>query len=423
MDNIEKEIGSIVQIFSSIEDRRHDRGKRHRLIDIFVLSIFGILWGHTDFVNMVDELKYHEDYFKDLLGLKHGIPSHDVFSAVFRIIDPEEFLTCFIQWIYSLIDVKDCHLCLDGKAIRAACDKVHNKNIPYIVNAYLVDYNLLIGQIKVDEKTNEIKGVPELLKYLDLKGVTVTLDAMGCQRSLCDTLVNEKKADYVIPAKANQENLQESIIDYFQTYLPDYKKEIELVNKYKKENISYTPNKIIRHISEYHSFSKAHGRLEDRNYYVSDDISFIDKNKWPTVKAIAYTCHKREIISKDENDEIIDDKEKSSVEIHAYILSRVMDAQEFASYVRGHWSIENSLHYVLDVFFDEDLSTSKKNHTLTNLSLLRKTIFNLINLDPIAKKKSKKAAINYFRNKPEAVIDLLFKKIPESYITKRNIEY
>ena len=153
-------LNTLAMIFSAIEDPRDERGKRHKLLDIFILAIYGLLWGHTDFTNMALELKYKEKYFTKLLGLENGIPSHDTFSAAFSVIDPAEFLECFIQWIVELTRAKGKHIAIDGKAVRAACEKVYQKKVPMLINAIMVETGICIGQLKVEAKTNEIKGIP-----------------------------------------------------------------------------------------------------------------------------------------------------------------------------------------------------------------------------------------------------------------------
>ena len=162
-------INTLAAIFSTIEDPRDNRGKLHKLIDIFILTIYGLLWGHTDFTNMVVDLKYKEEYFTELLGLKYGIPSHDTFSAAFSIINPAEFLECFIQWIVELTRTKGKHVAIDGKAVRAACEKVYCKKVPMLINTLVVETGICIGQLKVEAKTNEIKGIPDLLAWLVFK--------------------------------------------------------------------------------------------------------------------------------------------------------------------------------------------------------------------------------------------------------------
>jgi len=164
-------LNTLAAVFSAMEDPRDNRGKRHKLLDIFILAIYGTLWGHTDFTNMAIELKYFEEYFTGLLGLKYGIPSHDTFSAAFSIINPAEFFECFSQWIVDLARTMGKHVAIDGKAVRAACEKVYRKKVPMLINAFVVETGICIGQLKVEAKTNEIKGIPDLLDWLDLEGV------------------------------------------------------------------------------------------------------------------------------------------------------------------------------------------------------------------------------------------------------------
>ena len=417
MNHNSAEMESLVRIFSSIEDPRRDRGKRHRLIDVFILTIFGLLWGFTDFVNMADELSYHEEYFTEMLGLKHGIPSHDVFSAVFRVIDPEKFLICFVEWIGSIAELKGKHISIDGKAIRAACDKIHSRNMPYIVNAFLAEEKLVIGQIRVDEKTNEIKGIPELMEYLDLDGVTVTIDAIGTQKEICEKIVTEKNGDYVLPAKDNQKMMHEMIEGYFQANMEDYMRESRQKEQYGKRRLKIQSD-LLECMSSYSERESDHGRIEKRTYYTSTDISCIDREKWPTVRCIGYTVRERQIIHRDSEGEILD--EEPSVETNTWIMSRKMGASEFREYSRGHWAVENSLHYVLDTQLYEDRSTARKDHAMENLSLMRKLILNLKNLDPTASRKTTKASFNYFRNNPDEVWNLIMKKIPAHYAEQKN---
>ena len=412
MSRKNEEIDSLVRIFGSIEDPRMARGKRHRLIDIFILTIFGLLWGFTDFVNMADELSYHEEYFTEMLGLKHGIPSHDVFSAVFRVIDPEKFLICFIEWISTAADIKGKHISIDGKAIRAACEKIHNRNAPYIVNAFLVEQNLVIGQLRVDEKTNEIKGIPELMDYLNLDGATVTIDAIGTQREICEKIVTEKNGDYVLAVKENQPSMHEMIQGYFDENLDAYHRDLKQSQEYAKRKLKIN-SELLEQITSYTERESNHGRIEKRTYYTSTDISCINQKLWPTVKCIGYTIRERLIIHRDENGNILE--ETPSVEANTWILSKEMNAAEFQKYARGHWAVENSLHYVLDTQLYEDRSTARKDHAMENLSLMRKLVLNLKNLDPVAKKKTTKASFNYFRNNPEEVWDLLLNRLPENH--------
>ena len=224
-------LNTLAEIFGCIEDPRDNRGKRHKLLDIFILAVFGLLWGHTDFTNMVTELKYHLAYFVELLGLENGIPSHDTFSAAFSIINPAEFLECFIQWIVDLARADGRHVAIDGKAIRAACEKVYRKNVPMLVNALLVDTGICIGQLRIEAKTNEIKGISDLLEWLDIRGAVVTTDAIGCQKDIIRSII-AKGADFVLPVKDNQANLHSDIRLQMETIVAEQRLEAKRVKEY-----------------------------------------------------------------------------------------------------------------------------------------------------------------------------------------------
>lgn len=179
---------------------------------------------------MSADLKYKESYFTELLGLPNGIPSHDTFSAVFSVIDPCIFLESVLTWISEHAKTKGHQVAIDGKAVRATCDKVHKGKVLYLVNAFVVETGLCIGQLKIDKKTNEIKGIPDLLAWLDLQGATVTIDAIGCQRELAAKIV-QKGADFVLPVKENRPTLHKDILLEMQTQIIQKEVEIELAQK------------------------------------------------------------------------------------------------------------------------------------------------------------------------------------------------
>ena len=401
-------LNTLAAIFSTIEDPRDERGKRHKLLDIFILTIYGLLWGHTDFTNMVIELKYKEKYFKKLLGLENGIPSHDTFSAAFSIINPAEFLECFIQWIVELTRAKGKHIAIDGKAVRAACEKVYRKKVPMLINALMVETGICIGQLKVEAKTNEIKGIPELLGWLDIEGAVVTTDAIGCQKEIIKLIIS-KGADFVLPVKDNQSNLNNDIRLEMEILIAEQQTESERAASYAAKGIVIeTP--LSDKIDIFQEFNNEHSRIDRRTYYVCNDASCILKEEWPYVKSIGLAVRERLVIHRDENGEVID--EKPSKEICTYIISKEMGAEEFGCFARGHWAIENSLHWVLDDALREDRCTSRKGHATENLGLMRKIIYNLLKLDDAVKGMSVKAKQVYFRNNPDAVSRLLFEVIP-----------
>jgi predicted transposase YbfD/YdcC len=401
-------LNTLAAIFGAIEDPRDDRGKRHRLLDIFILTVFGLLWGHTDFTNMALELKYHEAFFAELLGLANGIPSHDTFSAAFSAIDPAEFLECFIQWIADVTRPEGRHVAIDGKAVRAACEKVYRKKVPVLINALMVDTGICMGQLKVEAKTNEIKGIPDLLEWLDLKGAVVTTDAIGCQKDITKAIVG-KGADFVLPVKDNQPTLHKDIQLELETAIAEQRLEAAKAKKYERRG-----TKIATPLSDmlgvHQEFEKGHSRIERRTYYVWNSAACISKDEWPEVAGIGMAVRERLEIHKDDAGEILD--EKPTTETETYIISRHMEAEEFACYSRRHWAVENSLHWVLDDALREDRCTARKGHATENLGLMRKIVYNLLKMDNAVNGMSVRAKQVYFRNNPDAVRRLLFEVVP-----------
>ena len=340
---------SLFNHFEVLEDPRDIRGKRHELKNILVLTIYGTLCGYTDFINMVDFLTLHEDYFSGLLDLKYGIPSHDTFSRVFSIINPNEFMNAFIGWIKEITGSKGLHVAIDGKAIKSARDKVNNGNIPYILSGFLCDLGISIGQIKVDDKSNEITAIPNLLDLIDIKGKIITIDAIGTQEDIANKIVYEKKAAYILKVKDNQKDLKDDIKTYFDLELKKDSTELDILET---------------------SFEKNHGRIEKRTYYISYNTECIhNKAKGKSVKAIG-----RMDVYREENGKV-------SITKNYYILSQQFSMEMFKNITRNHWNIECSLHWRLDVILNEDHSTNKKDNSIDNLAIIRKIVFNLARLD------------------------------------------
>jgi predicted transposase YbfD/YdcC len=401
-------LNTLAAIFGAIEDPRDNRGKRHRLLDIFILTVFGLLWGHTDFTNMELELNYHKAYFTELLGLENGIPSHDTFSAAFSIINPAEFLECFIQWIVEMTRAKGKHIAIDGKAVRAACEKVYRRKVPMLINALIVETGICIGQLRVEAKTNEIKGIPDLLGWLDIEGAVVTTDAIGCQKDILRILVG-KGADFVLPVKDNQSNLHNDIQLEISTVIADQQREAARAAKSAARG-SKIETPISDNLSAFQEMSQGHSRIERRTYYTWNDPSCIYKDEWPEVAAIGMAVRERLVIHRDEKGDVM--KETPTVETETYIISRHMGAEEFGCYSRSHWAIENSLHWVLDDALREDRCTARKGHATENLGLMRKIVYNLLKLDDAVAGMSVRAKQVYFRNNPDAVCRLLFEVVP-----------
>ena len=339
---------SLFNHFEILEDPRDIRGKKHKLINILVMTIYGILCGYTDFTNLADFLKVHEDYFNNLLNLENGTPSHDTLSNVFSIVDSKKFMSIFIEWIKEIVSSKGLHLSIDGKAIKSAKDKINGGNTPYIVSAFLSDIGISVGQVKVDDKSNEITAIPELLDLIDIKDKIITIDAIGTQEDIVNKIVN-LKGNYILKVKNNQKDLRDDIKTYF-----------DLGLKRGDVNIAIAET----------NWEKDHGRYEKRKYYLSYEVDCIhDKTKWKTVKAIGRIDVTRE------------ETGKKKITKHYYILSKKFDLDTFITITRQHWNIECSLHWRLDVIMDEDHSRNRIGNSIENLSTIRKIVFNLARLD------------------------------------------
>lgn len=366
--------------FEVMEDFRDIRGKKHELVDIIVLTIYGILCGYTDFVNMADFLNLNEEYFINLLNLKNGVPSHDTFSRVFAMLKPQELIDIFIEWIKDIVKQKGLHIAIDGKAIKSARDKINNGNVPYILSGFLCDIGLSIGQVKVDDKSNEITAIPELLDLIDVKGKIITIDAIGTQEEIANKIVIDKKAAYILKVKDNQKDLKDDIKTYFDLELKNESSDIAIVET---------------------NYEKEHGRIEKRTYYISYEADCIsDKNKWKTVKAIG-----RIDVYREENG-------KSSVTKNYYILSEKFNIDRFINVTREHWNIECSLHWRLDVILDEDHSTSKNGNSIDNLAIIRKIVFNLARLDNSMGNLTLKKKMTRYAHDFHNVENLIFNVIP-----------
>lgn len=371
---------SLFEQFEILEDPRDIRGKKHELTNILIMTIYGILCGYTDFVNIADFLNVYEEYFINLLNLENGIPSHDTFSNVFRNIDSKKFMELFIDWIKEIVGQKGTHLAIDGKAIKSARNKINGGNTPYIVSAFLCDIGISIGQVKVDDKSNEITAIPELLDLIDIKGKIITIDAIGTQEDIANKIV-DKKGFYVLKVKDNQKDLKDDIKTYFDLGLKEESSDIAIVET---------------------NYEKEHGRIEKRKYYLSYDISCIhDLKKWSTVKAIG-----RIDVYREENN-------IEKITTHYYILSNNFTIDTFISSTRYHWNIECSLHWRLDVIMDEDHSRNRLDNSIENLATIRKIVFNLARLDTsMGDKLTLKQKMTRYTSNFKNIENLIFNVIP-----------
>lgn len=375
---------TLAKHFEILEDPRDIRGKRHELINVLIMTFYGVLCGYTDFTNLADFLKVHENYFTTLLNLKYGTPSHDTLSKIFAVIDSNKFLELFIEWIKEIIENNGVHLSIDGKAIKSARDAINGGNTPYIVSAFLSDIGISVGQVKVDDKSNEITAIPELIRLLDIQEKIITIDAIGTQEDICNLITSkEKKGNYILKVKDNQKDLKDDIKTYF-----------DLGLKRDDVNIAIWET----------DYEKNHGRIEKRTYYLSYEKDCIsNKEKWKSVKGIG-----RIDVHRIEN-------EKEKITKHYYILSNTFSIQTFMRITREHWNIECGLHWKLDVIMDEDHSRNRIENSINNLSLIRKIVFNLARLDKsMGEKLALKQKMTRYTSDFKNIENLIFHVIPYS---------
>lgn len=337
--------------FVDLEDPRRFYGnKRHKLSDILVLTILAAISGAESWVDVEEFGINKEEWLKTFLKLPNGIASHDTIGRVFAMLEPEGFERCFLNWVKSLVKIEGNEvIAIDGKTLRRSyCD---DKNPIHLISAWATRSGLILGQLKTEEKSNEITAIPELLGMLDIGGCTVTIDAMGCQREIAEQIV-QQEGNYVLALKRNQKMVYEDVALFFEDAF--------------KEGF-----KGVAHDS-YESIEKGHGRIETRRYWISDQIDWLQKEHvWPGLNSIGCVESIRENVK----------SKKVTKEIRYYLTSLQSEAICFADAVRRHWSIENSLHWSLDVTFNEDQCRVRKDHGAENFAVIRHIAINLVRLE------------------------------------------
>ena len=340
---------SIAEHFNDIEDIRIERGKKHKLIDIITISICAVVCGADGWIDIEMYGIARKKWLEKFLELPNGIPSHDTFARVFSQINPDEFNKSFLSWIKGISKITAGEIiAFDGKQSRNSGDEKNGKSAINTVSAWAVNNRLVLGQKKVEGKSNEITALPELIQILDLAGCIVTIDAMGCQREIVKKIV-EKNADYIIAVKKNQPTLYEQIKQLFKQAIETQGKDLNM--------------------SSFNSREMNRGREEIRDYLMITDVAKqIDPlQKWKKLTSIGMVESVRVVNG------------KTSVKTRYFISSLENNAQKLAEGVRGHWSIENSLHWILDVAFEEDNSRIRKDNAPANFAVLRHIAVNIIN--------------------------------------------
>jgi len=345
----------LLECFEGLPDPRMDRTRAHNFLDILVIGLCSTLSGGENFTDMERFGRLREHWLRTFLQLPQGIPSHDTFNRVFSALDPHAFMDCFGQWIQGVCpNLSNEIVAIDGKALRRAVDA--GGSIPYMVSAWAGEHGLVLGQVKADEKSNEITAVPALLNALKLEGAIVTLDAMGCQKTIAQNII-DKHADHVLALKGNHETTHEEVQAFFAHAVAPC-----------ATQCSATAGG--GHMDFYQSIEKGHGRIETRRYWLSTDIGwFQDKEKWKGLASFGMVESIRKA------------KGKSTIERRYYLSSLPLDAKRFARAVRGHWGIENSLHWSLDVTFGEDDNRARTKNAAQNLATLRRIALNLVKKD------------------------------------------
>lgn len=344
---------SLIEHFQDLPDPRVDRTKDHDLIDILVIAICTLLCAGESFNDMEDFGHAKHDWFKTFLRLRNGIPSHDTFNRVFAALDPPAFLDCFLRWTQSLrAAVAQEIVALDGKALRRALDR--DQSIKYVVSAWAEDNGLVLGQLKVADKSNEITALPELLRVLELAGCIVTVDAMGTQKQIAREII-EADADYVLALKGNHETVHEEVKSFLDQTV------VEKRAQPRKSSQAATSLAVLETVE------KDHGRIETRRYYQSAELAwFADRAKWEGLQSVGMVEAIREVGA------------QQTVERRYYLSSLPLGVETFARAVRGHWGVENKLHWVLDVQMREDQSRARAGYAAENLATLRRLALNLL---------------------------------------------
>lgn len=341
---------SLLPHFSVILDPRIERTRDHRLLDLLVISVLAMLCGADHFTEFEAFGQARLPWLRTFLALPHGIPSHDTFGRVFAMLDPAQFAECFRNWTQGLREsVRQEIVAIDGKTARRSHARARGKKAIHVVSAWARENGLVLGQFKVDEKSNEITAIPELLRVLELAGCIVTIDAMGTQKAIA-TEIRNADADYVLALKGNHESVHREVADFFLDA--------------RARNFQGVEHSFLETVE------KDHGRIETRRYWIVGEIDwFADKSLWEGLRSFGMVERIRDI------------EGVVTTEVAFHLCSIAAQAALYERAARGHWSVENQLHWILDVSFGEDQSRVRTGYASQNLNLLRHMSLNLLKTD------------------------------------------
>ncbi len=340
---------TLVTHFSSIPDYRENHNKQHILVEILVMAVCGAICGANAFTEIAVIANEKREWFQTFLTLPAGIPSHDTFNRVLARINPKAIQRCFIAWVQATFPHIDTQqIALDGKELHHSSDPANDYNNLRMISAWAVDQGIVLGQMAVDDTSNEITALPMVLELVDVQDCDITADALHCQTDTVQD-IRTAKAHYTIAVKANQKTLYHDIVRTFTTLRAGEQPQLPM----------------------YETIEKGHGRIETRRYLVTDDLSRLSTCAvWDSLQSIGMVESERRIGTR------IEHKERY------FISSRTADPQQFAQRVRSHWHIENKLHWRLDVIMDEDAAHIRVNHGPENMAVLRHMAMNLLKQEP-----------------------------------------